>query len=127
MSNRTLCPQCGWNVAVDEDGCCATCGSNATGPGVDAAATEIARLKDEINQWIEAAYDTEAKHEEERKRLREAVAARDVMGIPNLSEDPNGNCSYCGAGWDEIDEHGNCQHYDDCPTQTHPLDPEVRP
>lgn len=35
--NPTWCPQCGPHVAVDEDGCCATCGATATGPGADRA------------------------------------------------------------------------------------------
>ena len=34
---NTLCPQCGWGVKVDEDGCCAMCGATAIGEGVDAA------------------------------------------------------------------------------------------
>jgi len=32
---KTFCPQCGFNVVIDEDGCCATCGCDATGPAVD--------------------------------------------------------------------------------------------
>ena len=33
------CPQCGPREAVglDEDGCCKTCGADATGPGADQA------------------------------------------------------------------------------------------
>ena len=31
------CPQCGPNVEVDEDGCCAGCGATAMGPGADGA------------------------------------------------------------------------------------------
>jgi hypothetical protein len=33
----TWCPQCGPRVAVDEDGCCASCGADAMGPGADQA------------------------------------------------------------------------------------------
>lgn len=33
----TWCPQCGDGVSVDEDGCCASCGSTATGEGADQA------------------------------------------------------------------------------------------
>jgi hypothetical protein len=36
-SRFTWCPECGPDVAVDEDGCCTTCGNGATGPGADAA------------------------------------------------------------------------------------------
>ena len=31
----TFCPECGFGVAVDEDGCCVSCGCDATGPAVD--------------------------------------------------------------------------------------------
>jgi hypothetical protein len=31
---NTFCPECGVNVKVDEDGCCATCGATATGNAV---------------------------------------------------------------------------------------------
>jgi hypothetical protein len=41
---QTWCAQCGWDVDVDEDGCCATCGADATGPGVDAIHRIIAHL-----------------------------------------------------------------------------------
>ena len=32
---KTFCPECGFGVAVDEDGCCVSCGCDATGPAVD--------------------------------------------------------------------------------------------
>ena len=32
---KTFCPECGFGVAVDEDGCCLYCGSVATGSAVD--------------------------------------------------------------------------------------------
>lgn len=32
---KTFCVQCGPNVAIDGDGCCATCGGGAVGPWVD--------------------------------------------------------------------------------------------
>lgn len=31
MSIHSFCPECGINVKVDEDGCCAACGATATG------------------------------------------------------------------------------------------------
>jgi hypothetical protein len=31
----SLCAECGVNVSVDEDGCCATCGATAVGSFVD--------------------------------------------------------------------------------------------
>lgn len=42
----TWCPRCGPRVAVDEDGCCALCGSDATGPGSDQALAAIASVVD---------------------------------------------------------------------------------
>ena len=30
MSDRFRCPECGSGVVVDEDGCCAQCGSDTT-------------------------------------------------------------------------------------------------
>ena len=35
---KTFCPECGFGVKVDVDGCCLYCGSVATGPAVDALA-----------------------------------------------------------------------------------------
>ena len=33
---KTFCPECGFGVKVDEDGCCLSCGLAATGSAVDA-------------------------------------------------------------------------------------------
>jgi len=35
--NNTWCPQCGYGISVDEEGCCISCGGDAMGEGVDAA------------------------------------------------------------------------------------------
>ena len=42
----TFCPQCGWDVKVDEDGCCASCGALATGEAVE----QIASLRQQLEQ-----------------------------------------------------------------------------
>lgn len=42
----TWCAQCGPDVAIDEDGCCATCGATATGEGAERAA----RLEEERDE-----------------------------------------------------------------------------
>jgi len=34
-NEKTWCPHCGPGVDVDDNGCCDTCGADATGPGVD--------------------------------------------------------------------------------------------
>jgi len=42
---QTLCPEHGWGVSVDEDGCCGGCGNGAYGLGVDEVAAELTRLR----------------------------------------------------------------------------------
>lgn len=44
--DSTFCPQCGWNVDVDEDGGCTGCGATATGLAVDDMAEVLEDLKD---------------------------------------------------------------------------------
>ena len=44
MCNATWCPQCGPDVRVDEDGCCALCGADAMGAGADEADRLRARV-----------------------------------------------------------------------------------
>ena len=50
----TLCPTCGIDVAIDEDGCCASCGTDAHGDGVDAVNAMLAKTwKDGVLAAIE--------------------------------------------------------------------------
>lgn len=42
----TWCPQCGPRVAIDEDGCCASCGATAVGDGVDRALAAMLKVGD---------------------------------------------------------------------------------
>lgn len=44
----TLCVQCGFNVAVDEEGCCVTCGADAAGEYAEVALGDIFRLQQEV-------------------------------------------------------------------------------
>ena len=44
----TLCPECGPRVAVDEDGCCVSCGAVAMGRGVDTVFAKLAKAGAEI-------------------------------------------------------------------------------
>lgn len=46
----TMCPECGFDVAVDEDGLCVMCGATAVGPAVD----QVIRLRDAIFSRIDA-------------------------------------------------------------------------
>ena len=39
----SFCPNCGWHVYIDEDGCCHSCGCQAVGEHVDAMARERRR------------------------------------------------------------------------------------
>ena len=46
----TFCPECGFNVPVDEEGLCCGCGATAMGSGVDALRAQLAeREKDKAN------------------------------------------------------------------------------
>lgn len=48
------CPQCGPDVAVDEDGCCATCGATATGTAATHAVVLLRILEfdqDDLRLW----------------------------------------------------------------------------
>jgi hypothetical protein len=47
----SFCTQCGFDVRVDEDGCCITCGGDAIGPGVEEALT-IRRKVKELETWV---------------------------------------------------------------------------
>jgi hypothetical protein len=55
----TFCPECGFNVAVDEDGCCKHCGATAMGAAVDAlpSPTAIAE-RDAVIAQLRAALET---------------------------------------------------------------------
>jgi hypothetical protein len=44
----TLGPQCGPHVAVDEDGCCASCGATATGDGATRVLKALAIMRKEM-------------------------------------------------------------------------------
>jgi hypothetical protein len=45
---RSFCPECGWDVKVDEDGCCITCGATATGEAVEKLAKQVDRKRERI-------------------------------------------------------------------------------
>lgn len=54
---KTFCPECGPDVAIGEEGCCASCGATATGGAVKimaadqvALAEENRRLKQEVEE-----------------------------------------------------------------------------
>lgn len=44
----TLCVQCGIDVTVDNDGCCALCGATAVGPYADAVCELLAACRDPV-------------------------------------------------------------------------------
>lgn len=58
MEQVTFCPQCGFNVPTDEDGCCTKCGATAVGDAVDElcrdfTVTELFNLQ----QMVHSLYD----------------------------------------------------------------------
>lgn len=42
---QTFCPEHGWGVSIDEDGCCGGCGCVADGSGIDEVAADLTRLR----------------------------------------------------------------------------------
>ena len=48
---NTFCPQCGFDVTTDEDGCCVHCGATATGEAVAHALSLITENK-RLQQWV---------------------------------------------------------------------------
>lgn len=84
---QTLCPLCGWGVNVDEDGLCAMCGACAFGDGVDAAAKEIAALREEVAKLQEILRDMcqqcRCTHHHVRVILPRAVAALEGKDDPD--------------------------------------------
>ena len=68
----TFCPQCGSNVEIDDDGCCAACGATALGAGVN----EI----DALLQRAEAAEARVDALEEAIHAHREDRRASDQLG-----------------------------------------------
>lgn len=63
---KTFCPQCGVNVAIDEDGCCAECGSYAV-------VSEAAFISLRSLQAVRIVSDYESRIKELQAGLREAV------------------------------------------------------
>jgi hypothetical protein len=47
---RSFCPQCGPDVAYDEDGCCDQCGDTCVGAAVDAFVTEREILREALRR-----------------------------------------------------------------------------
>lgn len=50
----TFCVQCGPNVAIDEDGCCATCGADASGPAVNHLKRWLRKAR-RLTRWVPVA------------------------------------------------------------------------
>ena len=55
--DHSFCPSCGWNVPIDADGICASCGATAVGRAVEATAADIERLTLERDEARKAAVD----------------------------------------------------------------------
>ena len=47
---NTFCPECGFGVGIDEDGCC-SCGTPATGSAVDELFRDTELVKDAVQNY----------------------------------------------------------------------------
>src|SRR5512146_2771943 len=79
----SFCPECGPNVKVDEDGCCASCGNGAVGPEVIKLGVELHRLRSLATRWYlaDGTYETLPEEEVIRRRMEAAKRAGDVEGM----------------------------------------------
>lgn len=66
------CPQCGPDVGVDEDGCCATCGATAVGDGADTALKLRALVEQLKREYFIMDRDHRAKLADRERRIRAA-------------------------------------------------------
>jgi hypothetical protein len=85
----TLCVECGPEVAVDEDGCCATCGNGATGTWlwrlVDAITAPVTGLvplvdRDVLARNIDALTKDLAKYRARISRLENMLNEATTLG-----------------------------------------------
>lgn len=70
------CPQCGPDVSIDEDGCCAICGADATGEGAERALA----LREQRDAALRDLAAVRAELAEARTILSEAVGHEDEPG-----------------------------------------------
>lgn len=71
MHINVWCPQCGPDMAIDEDGCCFVCGSDAHGEGAD-----LAKMNADALESAEVLLLREAKIAEEALREAETESKR---------------------------------------------------
>jgi len=74
------------NASVDEDGCCAACGSNASGAGARLAVVAHERAE-RLEREAESALAGESAALEEVAQLREELAALLALGVGPLAEE----------------------------------------
>lgn len=76
---RSFCPQCGPNLAVDEDGCCWYCGATATGRAL-LQGEPVEEERDHEAKWRRAAWLVAVAFlqtpcwQDQNEEVREAVA-----------------------------------------------------
>jgi hypothetical protein len=103
MEAKTWCPICGPGLPIDEDGCCTSCGSTATGEGSDEALAVLAELeslraeRDEACAEVERLQSgqevveacAEARRQAERaERLEKVLRTMLRSAVPNPKEHP---------------------------------------
>ena len=75
----TNCPDCGRNVAVDEDGCCSMCGADALHYGVDGILDELRAVKGEVERKAKALEDADRLIAAIRVRCRREIEQWDAL------------------------------------------------
>jgi hypothetical protein len=73
MTIETWCPECGYGVKIDEEGCCISCGVTAIGKGVDQALAAEARTERERQRGK----DLLALGQNEKRHLRAIIDDRE--------------------------------------------------
>ena len=90
---NTLCPECGPNVIVDEDGCCATCGGTATGAWLDNTPT-AERPKEATDENKHSLWRSVGSFRQTAERPKEATENKHSTEIVLLRcEKCNGACA----------------------------------
>ena len=93
-----FCPQCGWDVSVDEDGCCENCGALAHGEAVETMQIlrdkliAVARAAAEYVAWIERPRtdkEIESPHAAKGRHLYNTL--RSALGAITETNQPSGS------------------------------------
>jgi hypothetical protein len=70
----SLCPLCGFDGPVDEDGCCSTCGNGACGDGADHAIDVREALRDLYEKCVSRRRPSSAELDAAERALKKSKA-----------------------------------------------------